>query len=82
MNCNSNKNTYPFVSTGSYRFWCEDCKKGFNFVHHYNDHMAKHEGTTTEILWKKKCKVNTLYENSLCMQFKELIAKKNIYRNN
>ena len=30
--------------TGSYRFWCEDCKKGFNFIHHYNDHKAKHEG--------------------------------------
>ena len=30
--------------TGHYRFWCDKCKKGFNEMHHYRDHMAQHEG--------------------------------------
>ncbi len=31
---------------GHYKFWCEECKKGYQDISNYKYHMAKHEGRT------------------------------------
>ena len=35
-----------FSHQGKFKFWCDDCKKGFQNKNNYECHMAKHEGKT------------------------------------
>ncbi len=39
-------NAHMKLHFGVFKFWCDECKKGYNHRSNYQQHMAKHEGRT------------------------------------